>query len=83
MIPLAPLMKLGNPTIRKSREAGIDVIELALNHASPGERGFFTMLKPDTSSPDSLDAGKQQGIWEKSLEWANVTKNTTSLADLE
>lgn len=83
MIPLAPLMNLKDPATRKSMEAGIDVIELALNRASPGERGFFTMIKPDISSPDSLDAGKQQAIWGNSLEWANITKGTTCLTDLE
>jgi len=68
--------------MRTSAKAGADVIDLAVNKASPGDRGFFTLLKKDTSSPDSLDVRKQQDLWLKSLQWARITQENTSLKEL-
>ena len=77
--PLRPLLRFMDPTIRTSAEAGADVIELATNKAYAGERGYFTMLKKDHSSPESQDAEKQQKLWVKSAEWAHVTSTDTAL----
>ena len=65
--------------MRTAAEAGADVIDLATNKASPGERGYFTLLKKDTSSPDSKDVSKQQKLWVKSAEWAKITRENTAL----
>ncbi|KAI0376463.1 NAD(P)-binding protein [Hypomontagnella monticulosa] len=42
-------------------------------------RGYFEMLEKDESSPESRDEVKQQILWFKSLEWAQVTKSNTAL----
>ncbi|KAI4243792.1 MAG: hypothetical protein L6R42_010644, partial [Xanthoria sp. 1 TBL-2021] len=80
--PLRPLLRFMDPTIRTSAEAGADVMQLATNEAFPGERGYFTLLKKDESSPDSLDEEKQRRLWAKSGEWAGVGKGDTALKAL-
>jgi hypothetical protein len=62
-----------DPTMRTSSEAGTDVAKLAVNEASPGYRGFLTLLKEDTSSPDSLSETVQEEIWAKTLEWTGIS----------
>ncbi|KAL1863229.1 hypothetical protein Plec18170_000059 [Paecilomyces lecythidis] len=68
-----------DPTMRTSREAAADIVEFATNTASPGERGYFTLLNKDVSSPDSLNEGNQQKLWRKTLEWARITKENSAL----
>ena len=68
--------------MRTSAEAGADVIDLATNKAYPGERGYFTMLKKDSSSPNSQDEEKQRKIWMKSADWAGITEKDTALKTL-
>ena len=41
--PLRPLLRSSDLTLRTTTEVGADVIELAFNKASPGQRGFFTL----------------------------------------
>ncbi|KAI1416955.1 hypothetical protein F5Y13DRAFT_177398 [Hypoxylon sp. FL1857] len=77
--PFEPLLRLADPTLRTAAPAGIDVTEPALNPAYAAERGFFTLLKKDQSSPESQDEEKQQALWAKSLEWARITKDDTAL----
>lgn len=71
--PLRPLMRFMDPTMRTSAEAGVDVIDLAVGKAHAQQRGYFTLLKPDTSAPDSLDEKVQQKVWEKTLQWTKAT----------
>jgi hypothetical protein len=77
--PLRPLLRFTDPTMRTSKEAGTDIAKLATNEASPGVRGFFTMLKEDTSSPDSLDEKVQEALWTKTLEWTAADKAGTKI----
>lgn len=77
--PMRPLLRLADPTMRTSSEAGTDVAKLATNEASPGVRGFFTLLKEDFSSPDSLNEKIQEDIWEKTLEWTGTPKGTAGI----
>ena len=58
--------------MRTSAEAGVDVIKLATNEAHAGERGYFTLLEEDSSSPESQNQEKQQSLWVKSLGWAKI-----------
>lgn len=78
--PLRPLLRFADPTMRTSNEAGTDIAKLAVNEASPGARGFFTLLKEDTSSPDSLDEKVQESIWEKTFEWTGVSKEAAGVS---
>ncbi|KAK8043549.1 NAD(P)-binding Rossmann-fold containing protein [Apiospora rasikravindrae] len=78
--PFMPVLRLlSDPTMRTSRAAGEDVMKLALGIAHPGERGFFTHLKKETSSPESLDEGKQEKLWAKTLDWTKITTGSTTL----
>ncbi|KAI1735298.1 putative short-chain dehydrogenase [Xylaria scruposa] len=80
--PLIPVIKrLADPTFRSSAEAGADIIELAVNVAHPGERGYFTLLKKDQSDTLTLDKDVQMRVWKKSAEWAKITKDNTALKD--
>lgn len=65
--------------MRTSAEAGADVIDLAVNISHPGERGYFTLLQKDISSPESQGEETQRKLWVKSAEWAGVTSKDTAL----
>lgn len=65
--------------MRTVAEASVDVVDLATNKAFPGERGYFTLLRKDTSSPESKDEEKQRKLWAKSVEWARITRENTAL----
>lgn len=65
--PLLPLFQYKDPTMRSAAEAGVDVVDLAVDEAYVGQRGYFTLLKQDVSSQDSLDEGKQQKLWLKTV----------------
>ncbi|KAI4127601.1 MAG: hypothetical protein LQ341_006776 [Variospora aurantia] len=71
--PLRPLLRyFMDPTMRTSAEAGVDVVELATGTASPGERGYFTLLKKDASAPQSLDESVQEGLWRETEKWTGM-----------
>ena len=77
--PLRPLLRLMDPTMRTCAAAGADVIDLATENAFPKQRGYFTLLKEDKSSPESQDREKQRKLWDKSAEWARITPGDTAL----
>ncbi|GAQ38839.1 hypothetical protein AtubIFM55763_002404 [Aspergillus tubingensis] len=77
--PLRPLLRLLDPTMRTATEAGEDVVELAVGEKYAGEAGYFTLLKKDESSPESQDGERQEKIWKKTLEWAQVSPKDTVL----
>ncbi|KAI1390548.1 NAD(P)-binding protein [Hypoxylon trugodes] len=79
--PLRPLLRLRDPSLRTTDEAAVDVIDVAMNKAYPGERGYLNQLKRESSSPDSLDEDEQQKVWVKSAEWAKISKENTALAE--
>jgi hypothetical protein len=78
--PLWRVLKaVSDPTLRTSKEAGIDVIDLAVGKAHPGERGFYVLLKEQPGPPVTLDPNTQERVWLKTMEWARVTKGDTAL----
>lgn len=80
MQPLRLLLRFLDPTMRLSAEAGADVVELATGRAHPHERGYFTLLEKDVRAPESMDEATQQGLWEKTLQWAGIGREKTALA---
>ncbi|KAI1164028.1 NAD(P)-binding protein [Nemania serpens] len=78
-VPLLPLLRFVNPTLRTAAPAAVDVIELALNPTYAGQRGYFIKLNKDESSPESNDKAKQKVVWNSTLEWARIGKNDTAL----
>lgn len=77
--PLRFLLRFIDPTMRNAAQAGIDVADLAMNKAHPGECGYFTLLEKDVSAPDSVDEETQQKLWVQSLEWVRITRENTAL----
>ena len=77
--PLRFLLRFIDPTMRTVAEASADVVNLATNNAHPNDRGYFTLLKKDTSSPDSMEEGTQQKLWSSTLEWARIPPESTAL----
>ncbi|KAI0196774.1 putative short-chain dehydrogenase [Xylaria flabelliformis] len=77
--PLQPVLRCIMPDVRRSADAGIDVAELALNQKHVGERGYFRLMVPGPSSAESLDETKQERLWVKTVEWANITDEDTTL----
>lgn len=78
--PLLPVIRrVVDPVFRTSKEAGKDMIELAVNKSFEGARGYFTFLKEDQPDPAVLDETKQQRVWVKSAEWARIDQDKTPL----
>lgn len=77
------LRRFMDPTMRTAAEAAADIVEFATNHASPNERGYFTLAKRDVSSPDSLDEKKQEALWRKTLQWARITSRNSVIDEIE
>ncbi|KAB8067462.1 hypothetical protein BDV29DRAFT_196420 [Aspergillus leporis] len=63
------LRRIMHPTMRAVAEAAVDIVGAAT----------FTLSKKDESSPGILNEEKQQTLWRKCLEWANITKENTAL----
>lgn len=78
--PLRPLLRLVDPCVRTSADAGTDVALLAINEAAPNERGHFILLEKTESSPESLQEEKQERLWQKSAEWAGIKSQDIALA---
>lgn len=71
--PLRPVLKLLSvPTLRTVSDAANDVAELTVGKDYADERGYFTLLKKSDSSPESKDERKQQAMWAKTAQWANI-----------
>ncbi|KAF1961324.1 putative short-chain dehydrogenase [Byssothecium circinans] len=80
MKPLMPVVRrFVDPTFRPSIEAGIDMVELAVNKTYDGERGYFTLLKKDDPDSAVLDEETQQKVWAQTIQWAKITKDDTAL----
>ncbi|EED15842.1 short-chain dehydrogenase, putative [Talaromyces stipitatus ATCC 10500] len=66
--PLSPLLRIMvDPTMRTAKDAGVDVIELAVGKEYAHAEGYFTMRKKDESSVESKDEMKQEALWTKTL----------------
>lgn len=71
--PLVPLIRLlGNRDFRSVKEAGKDMVELAVNKSFEGAQGYYTFLKEDQPDPVVLDKTKQELVWVKSAEWSGI-----------
>ena len=77
--PLQPLLKYLIPTLRNTKVAAADLIEISIGKQYFGSSGYFLMLNKDNSSPESQDEEKQLKLWKKSLEWIKITKDQTAL----
>ncbi|KAI1746058.1 hypothetical protein F4680DRAFT_9054 [Xylaria scruposa] len=77
--PLQPVLRFIMPDMRRSADAGVDVAELALGQKYVGERGYFRLMVSGPSSAESLDETKQEKLWVKTAEWANITGENTVL----
>ncbi|KAI1876645.1 hypothetical protein JX265_004171 [Neoarthrinium moseri] len=76
--PLLPLLRfLMGPTIRPAAPAGVDVVDIALDPKFAAERGFFTLLQKDESSPESRDEQTQSRLWTQTLTWVKINKDNT------
>lgn len=76
--PLSPLLRMTvDPTMRSAKDAGVDVIELAVGKDYSHAEGYFTMRKKDESSVESWDERKQDALWKRTLEWTGIEKQDT------
>jgi hypothetical protein len=76
---LQPVLSFLNPTIRRSAHAAKDVIDLAAGPCGAGQRGYFIMSNKAESSKASQDEEMQAKLWNRSVEWAGITQQSTSL----
>jgi hypothetical protein len=74
-----PVLSFLNPTIRRSAHAAKDVIDLAAGPCGAGQRGYFIMSNKAESSKASQDEEMQAKLWNRSVEWAGITQQSTSL----
>ncbi|KAJ8066071.1 hypothetical protein OCU04_005163 [Sclerotinia nivalis] len=77
--PLQPLLKHLIPTLRSTKVAAADLIEIAIGKQYRGSSGYFVILNKDESSPESRDEEKQLDLWKKSMDWIKITEDQTPL----
>jgi hypothetical protein len=80
VLPIRPIYRLlVDPTWRPSYEAGIDVVELAMNGRYTETR-YYTML--NRTEPDEIvkDEEVQDKIWKEAAKWAGAEKGQYALA---
>lgn len=76
--PLSGLLRaFVDPTMRTAKDAGVDVIELAVGEEHANAEGYFTLRKQDESSAESRDERKQEALWVKTLEWLGMGEGDT------
>ncbi|KAF2647658.1 putative short-chain dehydrogenase [Lophiostoma macrostomum CBS 122681] len=81
LLPLRPIYRrLVDPTWRPSAEAGVDMVELAVNKQYKNERGYYTLL--ERTEPDEIvkDEDVQDRIWKEAAKWAGVDKGALAAA---
>ena len=66
--------------MRSAKDAGVDVIELAVGKDYLHAEGYYTLRKRDESSVDSKDERKQEVLWAKTLQWTGLGPNDTVVA---
>jgi hypothetical protein len=74
--PFRPILRFFDPTMRTVAVAAADIVKLATNEASPDERGYFSLLEKEDSSPDSLNRESQEQLWRKTLEWTGLVNSS-------
>ncbi|KAI9649299.1 hypothetical protein NHQ30_001871 [Ciborinia camelliae] len=79
--PLRFLFKYAIPTLRSTKDAAVDLVEIAIGEEFRGESGYYTMLNRDECSPETRDEEKQVAVWRKSLEWAGVKSGDMVLVE--
>jgi NAD(P)-dependent dehydrogenase (short-subunit alcohol dehydrogenase family) len=79
--PLSPLLRMMvDPTMRNAKDAGVDVIELAVGKDYLHAEGYYTLRKKDESSVESKDERKQEALWGKTLQWTGLSGNDAAIA---
>ncbi|KAH7394213.1 short-chain dehydrogenase [Phaeosphaeria sp. MPI-PUGE-AT-0046c] len=77
------LQRLVDPTWRKCSEAGVDMVELAVNPKyNNGERGHYTLLKRDQPDEIVRDDQAQERVWRQVAEWAGIGQGECRLEGL-
>jgi hypothetical protein len=80
VVPIRPLYRLlVDLTWRPSSEAGVDMVELAVN-SRYAETGYYTMLKRTEPDDIAKDEDVQDRIWREAAKWAGVEKGQCALA---
>lgn len=78
--PLSPLLRaLVDPTMRSAKDAGVDVVELAIGEDFKHAEGYYTLRRKDESSAESRDEQKQEALWRKTIEWGGISREDTVL----
>ncbi|THV54595.1 hypothetical protein BGAL_0023g00030 [Botrytis galanthina] len=80
--PLQPLLKYLVPTLRNTKVAAADLIDISVGKEYRGSSGYYVMLNKDESSPESQDEEKQLRLWKKSMEWIKLSQDQTPLQDI-
>jgi hypothetical protein len=76
---LQPVLRFLDPTIRRSATAARDVIDLAVGSRGEGQKGYFIMGNKADSSKASHNEQMQVDLFDRSVEWAGITQESTSL----
>ncbi|KAL4958131.1 NAD(P)-binding protein [Aspergillus filifer] len=78
------LRRIADPTMRTCAEAADDIVDLATRVDKDGAQqdrtvGYYTMGHKDVSAPESQDETKQELLWGKTAEWAEISNGDSAL----
>jgi hypothetical protein len=69
---MQPVLRFAKPTLRRTKYAGPDLIDIAVGQQFSGKQGYFVINQESASSPESQDAAKQKTLFEQTLSWCGI-----------
>ncbi|KAM0146499.1 hypothetical protein ACHAQE_010708 [Botrytis cinerea] len=80
--PLQPLLSYLVPTLRNTKIAATDLIDISVGEEHRVSSGYYVMLNKEESSPESQDEEKQLKLWKKSMGWIKISQDQTPLREI-
>ncbi|TEY52431.1 hypothetical protein BOTCAL_0258g00010 [Botryotinia calthae] len=80
--PLQPLLRYLVPTLRNTKIAATDLIDISVGEEYRVSSGYYVMLNKEESSPESQDEEKQLKLWKKSMGWIKISQDQTPLREI-
>ncbi|KAM0183430.1 hypothetical protein ACHAPC_006432 [Botrytis cinerea] len=80
--PLQPLLSYLVPTLRNTKIAATDLIDISVGEEYRVSSGYYVMLNKEESSPESQDEEKQLKLWKKSMGWIKISQDQTPLREI-
>ncbi|KAF4464936.1 dehydrogenase reductase [Fusarium albosuccineum] len=77
---LIPVLKHLTTDVRRSADAGKDLVEVSVGPSFKDVRGYHIGIRRGDPTPSSQDVDKRKTLWKACWEWAGLEKHETALS---